>query len=537
MIELRPYQLDAVDRVRAAIRAGHRRPMLAAPTGSGKTCVATHIIASALEHGSRVLFVAHRRELIRQPFAKLVRNGIPADSIGIIMAGVPLPSRQPELPLTNTDGDIWAALARRRPTAPIQIASIDTLRNRAKPQADVIVIDEAHRTLAKSYRVLLDEYPAAVTLGMTATPTRTDARGLGEVYDELVVVASYGELVTKGFLVEPRVWTVPAASLPDLSSVRVKGGDYDPEELERACNQGGLIGDLVDHYARHGNDAPTVVFAAGVEHSRTICARFQSAGIAAVHVDGTTPVGERDAALAALADGSVRVICNCDVLTEGVDVPCIKTVVLARPTKSVRVYLQQVGRGSRPHGDLPFVVLDHAGCAVEHGLPQDDREWSLEAKPKRRGASKGAPTRTCQSCFAVLPLSTVVCPECGAELESAERKKLEEHDGHLVEARPLTLDEKRAAWDAIVADWREQNRHRPYPRKPGWCWYEYQRRFHSKPPAGCRAPALTSDELAARSRLEGLQQTATARGYAPAWVHVQMASRDVDFLPPVERVA
>ena len=530
MIPLRPYQTDAVERTRDAIRRGHRHLLVAANVGAGKTVIASHIVASALERSSRTLFVAHRRELIRQPFAKLVRNGIPADQIGIIMAGVPLPRGQQPMLVDGTDGELWDALARRRPTAPVQIASIDTLRNRVLPEADLVIIDEAHRTLAKSYMTMLAEYPNAVVLGLTATPTRTDNRGLGEVYDELVVVSSYMQLVAQGFLVEPRVWTVPAASLPDVSAVRVKGGDYDPEQLEAACNREGLIGDLVEHYQRHGGGAPAVVFAAGVAHSQTIAARFNAAGVAAVHVDGTSPVRVRDSALTDLASGAVQVVCNCDVFSEGTDVPAIKCVILARPTKSIRVFIQQTGRGSRPYQGQPFVVLDHAGCAVEHGLPQDDREWTLAARPKRRGASR-TPCRTCPVCFAVLPIGTTVCPECGTELQPAGRRQLEEHGGRLVEARPLTSEERRAAWDDVVRAWRDDNARRPYPRKPGWCWYEYQRRFHSKPPAGCQAPALDDGQRQARERFEALQRTAEARGYDPRWAHVQ-AARDVDFVSP-----
>lgn len=199
-IALRPYQLDAVERVREQIRSGARRVLIVAPTGSGKTVVAAHIMARAVESGRRVLFVAHRRELIDQCFRKLEDSGV--GQVGVIMAGDP----------------------RSNPGASVQVASIDTLRHRAKPEANLVIVDEAHRALAKSYVELASMYPASVHLGLTATPYRADGRGLCDAYDALVVVASPKELIAEGFLVEPTVYTLAAHELPDLSAVKVKGG-------------------------------------------------------------------------------------------------------------------------------------------------------------------------------------------------------------------------------------------------------------------------------------------------------------------------
>ena len=213
MISLRAYQLDAVERVRAEIRAGVRRVLIVAPTGSGKTVLAAHIMARAAVTNRRVLFVAHRRELIDQCYRKLVDSEV--GKVGVIMAGDP----------------------RRNPGASVQVASIDTLRHRAKPLADLVIVDEAHRSLAKSYRELSAMYPGAVHLGLTATPFRADGSGLGDAYNALVLVASPKELIAEGFLVEPVVFTVSEQELPDLSSVRIKGGDYDERALAKAVDK------------------------------------------------------------------------------------------------------------------------------------------------------------------------------------------------------------------------------------------------------------------------------------------------------------
>ena len=367
MIALRPYQLDAVERVRRALRGGTRRVLIALPTGGGKTVIAAHVIERGVSMAKRVLFIAHRRELIHQCYRKLLEAGIPERDVGVLMAGD----------------------SRRRPGASVQVASIDTLRHRAKPLADLVIVDEAHRALAKSYRDVAAAYPDAVHLGLSATPYRADGQGLGDAYDDLVIVSTPAQLIAEGFLVEPRVFTVRPSELPDLSGVRTRRGDYDERALALAVDRQPLVGNIVEHWLRLADGRRTVAFAVSVEHSRHIAERFREAGVAAEHLDGTTTPLERDAILRRLERGETRVVSNCGVLCEGWDQPSVKCCILARPTKSVGLYLQQAGRILRPwrdpNGDaVSAVVLDHAGCAATHGLPQDERELSLESAVKRR---------------------------------------------------------------------------------------------------------------------------------------------------------
>lgn len=489
MIPLRPYQVEAVERVRQSIRAGARRILLVLATGGGKTVVASNIVASSVAKSKRVLFLAHRRELIRQTFAKLVRNGLDPDDVGIIMAGVESrPAETGELPAR--DDELWDRLARRRPHARVQVASVDTARNRELGAFDLIIVDEAHRALAPSYVKIRDAYPKAVHLGLTATPYRADGRGLGETYEDLVVVASPSLLIAEGFLVAPRTFTVPASKLPNLGSVRVRGGDYDAEELAAAVDQATLVGDIVEHWQRHTPGVRTVAFAASVEHSKHIAARFVEAGIAAEHLDGETPADERDAILGRLERGDTLVVANCGVLCEGWDQPSVKACILARPTKSTGLYLQQAGRILRPYQGQAAIILDHAGCAVEHGLPQDDREFTLDARPKRRAkaAAELPPAKTCEQCYAVVPTPTRVCPECGFEWPAPEREPIAEEAGQLVEVASATPEEKRAHWDALCAA--------RGTRKPGWVWHKFIERFGVRPPSSWRVPESAADRMA-----------------------------------------
>jgi superfamily II DNA or RNA helicase len=510
---LRPYQLRGVDAVRAHLRSGRRRVLLVAPTGAGKTVIASHIIECSTGLGNRILFLAHRRELITQAFKKCIgcscrpgydhdtlmrdplctADGLPRKMVGVLM------------------GDD----RRRNPGAVVQVASVDTLRNRAKPHADLIIVDEAHRSLARTYQAIVAAYPEAAIIGLTATPYRADGRGLGDAYDELVVVASPRELIDQGALVEPRVFTVPAKDLPDLSRVRVKGGDYDEGQLAAAVDQAGLVGNIVEHWQRHAADLLTVVFAVNVEHSRHIVERFRAAGVAAEHLDGTTPTAERDAILARLERGETRVVSNCAVLTEGWDQPSVKCAVLARPTKSTGLFLQCAGRILRPWQNTGAIILDHAGVVLEHGLPQDDREFSLDSPKKRRTVTTTC--KTCEACYAIVPLAARVCPACGAEFPVAEAEdKTEEKPGELVEVRPATVDEKRAAWDDICKTAVAKG------YKPGWAFYRYKDKFGVAPPSSFKFPEVErppATEAEKRAYVEQLRDTQQERGYSIGWIY------------------
>jgi len=304
VIQLRPYQVDGIERTRHAMRSGKRRTLIVSPTGSGKTVLAASLIEHGIARGSTFLFVAHRRELITQCVAKLRDDGIPEEKIGIVMAGL------------RSLGGIGA---------PVQVASIDTLRNRGplQPAPSVIMIDEAHRARAQSYKDLIARYPDAFLVGLTATPFRADKSPLGDIFDSMVVVTSPRQLVDDGHLVEPKVWTVPAALLPDLRGVRTRAGDYDQRQLAAAADKSKLVGSIVEHWTRHAGGRRTVAFAASVEHSRHIAAEFLSAGIPAEHLDGTTKALERDAILARLGSGETLVVSNCGVGCEGWDPPAV----------------------------------------------------------------------------------------------------------------------------------------------------------------------------------------------------------------------
>lgn len=489
-VVLRPYQTDAIERVRASLRAGKRRVLLVAATGAGKTIVAASIILGAFGKGKRALFVAHRRELINQTDDKLREANLPATSLGVIMAGD----------------------RRSNVAAPIQIASIDTLRRRDKPEADLVIVDEAHRVLAKSYRDIVGGYPDAVVLGLTATPFRRNGGGLGEVFEDLVVVATATSLMDSGYLVRPRIWTVEEALLPNLRGVRTIGGDFDEGALARATDQPKLVGSLVDQWKKRADGRRTIAFAVNVAHSKHIAHTFNAFGIAAEHVDGDTPTSERDGIFARLAAGTTLVVSQCNIATEGWDCPPVKYAILARPTKSRVLHFQMMGRVLRPWNDVGAIVLDHAGNVRRHGRPEDNDTFSLEPKPPKHGE---APVKECPECHALVHLSYRTCPECGAEFPEP-RRKLMSVRGELVELTKAKPEERPAAMRRAVVLLADQARARSKPG--GWVRWSFKQMFGEWPGRDLRIPPDLFDDAARAKELDRLRALASERGYPPSWV-------------------
>lgn len=436
MIELRPYQLDAIERIRQAIREGHKRILVVAPTGSGKTILGTQILKGAYYKLKAGLFVAHRREIIHQTADKLKLFGL--EDHGTIMAG-----------------------EERSLMARISVGSIQTIHSRItrvnghRPDAQVIIYDEAHRSLSKMYQEFAALYPDAILLGLTATPVRGDGAGLGDFYTHMVQVSSVSELTEQGYLVPPIIF---APSMPDLKGVKVRAGDYVEKELGERMDKTSLVGNVAREWSERAHDRQTVVFASTVAHSIHLAQKFQAEGIRAEHIDGTTPKDERDDILRRLDQGDIQVVTNCMVLTEGWDQPSVSCAILVRPTKSYGLYLQMAGRVLRPApGKLDTYLIDHAGAYYEHGSPLDAGDWTLESgvkiqdRQREKRISDPQPV-TCRECFRTWVPSPRerACPSCGW-MPTRQAKALNMREGRLVQvdgkkkAKPLPKD-KAALW-------------------------------------------------------------------------------------------
>ncbi len=429
-IVLRPYQVSG-DAAVAAARAEqpNARILCVAPTGAGKTTLFGHWTLGEVARGGKVLVIAHRTELIAQARARLIAQGLPPADVGVVMGDGRL----------VIDG---RTVQCARPNAPVQVCSIDTLRRRQLPRGvTLVVIDEAHRSLAKSYRDVCAAYPDAAVIGVTATPYRGDGRGLGDLYNRLVVVTTPAALMRDGYLAEPRVFSHPHRA--DLSQVKTVAGDYDEKQLAEECDKAELLGSIVEHWQKHLAGVRTVAFAVNVAHSLHLVEQLRAAGVPAEHLDGETHPTERAAILRRIDRGDTLVVSNVGVLCEGFDCPPIKGCILARPTKSTALYIQQAGRVLRPWQGMTPIILDHAGCVLEHDLPHADRELTLEGR--KRKAKSAISIKECRQCFGAIPSNAQVCPYCGAVLVKADASKgrdLVERDGQLVEVRPEVLAEE-----------------------------------------------------------------------------------------------
>ena len=416
MIELRPYQSAAFDDIREAYRWGHRTPLLVSPTGSGKTVLFAAIAHGAAAKGNRVLLIAHRIELIDQISAALTESGT---EHGFVCADYPRAIRQ------------------------TMVASVQTLIRRldALPEPQLIIVDEAHHAIAQTYKKILGHWPVARVLGVTATPCRTSGEGLREIFDILIRGPTVSELTAQGYLVPARILSPPSM---DTSGLHIRAGDYRTEEAEAIADRPSVTGDALSHYRKHAEGKRALLFTVSVKHAHNVADQFRAAGVPAYALDGGTDKTIRRQALADFRAGTIRALASCDLFGEGLDVPAVEAGILLRPTASMGLYLQQVGRCLRPFdGKTHAIILDHAANTQRFGLPSDDRDWSLDGEIRATRKKAALTVRVCPSCFAANQQRASVCSNCGAAFP-VQPREVEERDGELTELTPEMLASRHA---------------------------------------------------------------------------------------------
>lgn len=424
---LRCYQQKIVESARAEYRQGRRAILVVLPTGGGKTRVGAEFVLGAVARGRRVLWLAHRRELVLQAYERIRRDGV--ENIGVVAA---------------------SARHLARPSAPVQVASLQTLVAReAAPPADLVIFDEAHHYVAADWRQFADRYAGAARLGLTATPVRSDGAPLGDIFDGLVVGATIAQLVGEGFLVPCETIAPPRNLKQDLAQ--------DPVEAWRAFGRG----------------RSTVVFAKNVTHGKDLTAALAAAGARARFVDGETPAVLREQALRAFGQGSLDVIVNVFVLTEGWDAPRADVCILARSCGSPGTFLQMVGRVLRPApGKEKATLVDLSGAVHLHGLPEDERSYSLSGKGMARAAQL-PPLRTCMMCGCTFR-SAPRCPRCGTLMAEPKRVRI---TGDKLE-RVTTVDRagrEREVFARLLKIQQEKG------YRPGWVSKVFEAKFGHRP--------------------------------------------------------
>lgn len=416
-IQLRPYQQNLIKAVKEEFLHGNKRVVAVAPCGAGKTYTTGWMIKQACERGKRSIFFVHRQELIEQTAKAFLDLDIP---FGIIRAGIPM-----------------------KLNLPVQIASVQTLAKRldsfqdSVPKPDFLICDECHHILANTYQKILDKFPEAFLLGVTATPLRMGGITLHDSFDSMVQSVSVNELIKRGNLTTFKYFADNTAI--DLSKVKIEHGDYSSKQLSKIMVDQRITGSIVKHYLELAENKSAICYCVDVEHSKFVADAFQKAGIHAAHCDGETPKDLRASIVNDFRNGNIKVLCNAELFGEGFDVPHCQAVILARPTQSLTLFIQQALRPLRPDPNDPnkvAVIIDHVQNYSIHGLPNINHQWSLLPNIKKR--------ITCPNCGkTIIPTINPTtkrksCPHCGFIFPKNESQ---EHNGREKEIRNGELSE------------------------------------------------------------------------------------------------
>ena len=407
-MKLRPYQEDLIDKTRQALRR-NKRVLMQAPTGAGKTAITVFMMQRAADAGKTSVFVVHQNELLTQTSKALWEQKL---EHGMIASG------------------------RTRSRLAAQVASVQTWVRRMDQysEPDLIIIDECHRSAANTYQLILECYPNAMVIGLTATPARTDGKGLDGTYSELVQGPTIRQLIDAGYLCDYEIFAPPTAV--DLSDVKTKMGDFDKKQLEHEVDKPTITGDAVDTYKKHANGKRAAVMCVSIRHAEHVMESYNAAGVQAEMLEGSMTNKEREAVINRLRSGETLIVTAVQLLIEGLDVPSIEVIQWLRPTQSLIVFMQGNGRGFRvSDGKEKLIILDQVGNWKRHGLPDDDREWTLEGrkKGKKRKADEDADVniQQCKHCFHIFRPGVAVCPSCGMPVEVRQKAEIEVVDGEL----------------------------------------------------------------------------------------------------------
>ncbi len=449
---LRKYQSDILDAVRRSFATGHRRPLVVLSPGGGKTVMFASMAQSSQAKGKTIWFCVHRIELLEQTVETFDRYGIPCNTIhiGMIMTMANHPERY--------------------------------------PQPDFIIFDEAHFSMAATWRKITDRFPDAYLVGLTGSPARLDGRPLGAIYDDMVMGITTQELIDQSYLAPYRYF---APAVTDLSSLKRHGSDFDMDQATAMLSERAVFGDVIKHWREYADGLQTICYCSSIKHSTAMAEEFQAAGINAVHFDGTTPDAERRDIVKRFRHGEIKILCNVDLVSCGFDVPDCWCCVLLRPTMSVALFIQQSMRALRPQPNKTAIILDHVNNYQRHGLPDDDREWSLTStiKPRKEYGEDGLlKIRQCPKCYHTYKSGPPVCPNCGYKTEMTREEIKNVRDIKLAEikqrrietARENVTDSTELDECRTLAEIQAYAKRRGY--KNGWAWHVWKsRRMKGQP--------------------------------------------------------
>jgi len=457
---LRPYQQQAIDNLKLSFRKGNNRPLLYAPTGAGKTVMAAHIANGALEKGKTVCFIVPFTVLINQTAKSFMDQGM--DQPGIIQAD-----------------HAWTDSTKR-----LQIASVQTLARRKTKVFDLYIIDEAH--VVYSEIVNLAESTNAPFVALSGSPY---TKGLGKIYNDLVIAKSLASLIDDGYLSD---YIAYAPSAPDMKGAKTSMGDYQASDAGKRASEAKIIGSVTDTWLRLGENEATVCFACNVAHAQHLGIAFERIGVTNRVITAKTPHEEREEILELFSKGEVKILINVATLTTGLDVD-VRCLIFARPTKSMILWAQCFGRALRTApGKKRAIMLDHAGNFERLGRPEDhvidclddgEKNESSKAKKDEEEKKEKLP-KVCPKCKILKDAGIHECPACG--FAPVFNQDVEVQDGELIQikgpekSKKATKDDKQKFWSELLG-YRKILRARGKNYKDGWFSNKYREKFNVWP--------------------------------------------------------
>lgn len=435
-MNLRQYQLDIIDEISHSFRQGYKSPCVVLGCGGGKSIIAAEIARRTTNKGNRVEFLDHRKELCDQIRETFTNHGVDMDLCNINMV---------------------QTLTRHldRMSAP-----------------SLIITDENHHCLAESYKRIYEAFPNAYNVGFTATPRRLNGGGLGDINDKLIIGKSTKWLIQNGYLAPYEYFS---HAIADLNGLRSRNGEYIASDITSRMDKPEIHGDVIKHYRELADGKKAICYCASIVHSESTAAEFCKAGIAAEHIDGKTPKLLRDDIIQRFRDGTTQILCNVDLISEGFDVPDCGAAILLRPTKSLVLYIQQSMRCMRYVEGKTATIIDHVGNYKRHGLPDQNREWTLETKPQqtREQGDDEINIRSCPMCY-YTHITADICPKCGFVYEKKSRKIKWDKKKRLERITSIVLDYQTPDQCKTIDELYAYAKRKNYKR--GWAYHQAKAR-------------------------------------------------------------
>ena len=442
MIPLRDYQEELLNGVYNSMSKGNKNIMVQSPAGSGKSVTMSEVARRATEKGNRVLFIVHRRELVSQIKGTFIANDVDMELCHVGM--------------------------------------VQTVSNRIKrgnePTPSIILVDEAHHSLAKTYTNIFESFPNAYVYGFTATPWRMSNKGFTDIFQELIPGKSVQWLIDNERLAPFKYYSVNLMDSDILTHNTT--GDFNNDSITKAM-QKTIYGDAVTNYKKFADGKKTIIYTHNVESSINVAEKFKDNGYNALQVDGETNNQQRELAMEMFREGKVNILVNAELYGEGVDVPDCECVILLRPTESLTLFIQQTMRAMRYQPNKQAIIIDHVGNWYRHGLPNTEHNWQehFEGSKKKKSKDNSIPIKECPECFGVVESAYTICPYCGCEFPKEEQERYDLIENaeleEVTEDKVFQLNLKTAEECESVEELYQLAKENGY--KPGWAYVQAKR--------------------------------------------------------------